>query len=576
MIFRRLLLGAVLLSAMTFFTGNAAEAQVPGALVPGRQEERNIPPLPNRPLTPVLPGANIQVAPENSEEITFELNSLVLDGAKAIPETQLQHIWRDKLGTTISVAVLYDIANAITKAYVDAGYALSFAFVPEQEIDEGHVTLRVVEGFVDEIVFAGEALEDLNDWPDGGKARGRLDNLARHIRQSRPLRTEDLERYLLLMNERPGLRVQATFVASQKTPQASTLIINTAFRPIEISLSTDNRMAPSLGHWSIGATGTANGVLTGADQLRISARCGIFCEVYNSQSLSWTTYVGGRGAMVGVSASSSSEKPKEGILVPLDFRGEDTQLSLQASYPLIRTRQTSFDVGGSLNWSNSETTIFTGTLTEDRIRTVAGYGSISHADSLGAFNLLRLDVTQGLPVLGQTEDNDINKSRAGGKAVFTTAKLAAVRNQPLGTFAPSLSAYSLYMSAQVQSALFSPLLSVSQCFYGGGDIGRGYDSGAISGDSCAMAIVEMRRDFAVRNVAAQAYVFGDAGTVWRRGDLGVGEKSTSSAQSLGLGLRVMTAQNMQADIQVSKPLHEKYASNGKDSARLFFSLSWQY
>ena len=43
---------------------------------------------------------------------------------------------------------LFDFANAITRAYAQAGYALSFAVVPEHTIEDGAVTVRVIEGFV--------------------------------------------------------------------------------------------------------------------------------------------------------------------------------------------------------------------------------------------------------------------------------------------------------------------------------------------------------------------------------------------------------------------------------------------
>lgn len=565
-----------MLGLLISLNSGIAQAQVPSTLVPGRQEERNLPSVPTRPLAPVLPQANIQVAPENSEEITFTLASLKLEGAAAIPPSQLEVIWRDKLGKTVSVATLYDIANSITNAYVSAGYALSFAFVPEQEIDDGRVTLRVVEGFVDEVIVGGNEDMYRNAWPDGSRARESAARMAQQITLSRPLRTADLERYLLLMNERPGIRAQATFTASKTTEGASTLLMVINYKPMDLSLSTDNRMSPSLGHWSLGASATLNGAVTGADQLRVGWRCGIFCDVYNSTSIGWQTYVGNEGAMVGISGAMSSETPESGILVPLDFNGEDKQISLSASYPVARTRQSSIDVGGAFTWSNSETNIFTGTLTRDRVRTLNAYGSWSFADRTSAFNLLRFDVTQGLPIMGATRDDDVLKSRAGGEADFTTAKISVLRNQPLASLWHQLNGFSLFLSAQAQSALTAPLLSVSQCFYGGGDIGRGYDSGAISGDSCVMGIAELRRDFVIRDTFAQAYVFGDAGQVWRRGALPAGETPQSGAQSYGLGMRMQTMSNMQADLQLSMPVREVFSSNGKDTPRLFFSLSMQF
>lgn len=572
----RAALTAVLFSAV-LIPALPAYAQVPSTLVPGRQEDqRKTPELPNRAVAPALPRANLQVAPAESDQITFTLAGLRLEGAQAVPASELNVLWKEYIGTTISVATLYDIANKITQTYVDHGYALSFAFVPEQEIADGSVVLRVVEGFVDQVIIQGNAKDQVGSWPDGKRAEKSMQALTERIKRSRPLRTLDLERYLLLINERPGLSAQATFMASKTTAEASTLIVNLDYKPLDANLSTDNRMSPSLNHWSFGGTVALNGGITGSDQLRLGWRCGVFCGVYNSTSLSWSTYLGGEGAQAGFTISTSSEKPSEGILVPLQFRGSDTQVALQGSYPLIRSRQTSLDIGGSFTWSKSETETFAGPLTRDEVRTLNGYGNYSFADTTGAYNVVRLEVSQGLPIMGATEDDDALKSRAGGRADFTLAKASLARSQPLGVVSPKLSAYSIYMSAQAQAALTSPLLSVSQCFYGGSDIGRGYDSGAISGDHCAMGLVELRRDFVVKNVGLQAYAFGDAGKVWRRGALPVGETGSSFAESVGAGVRLVTSQRIQADLQVSFPIKESFASNGKDSPRAFFSLSWQY
>lgn len=553
-----------------------AQAQVPGALVPGRQEERNLPTLPNRQTTPVLPQANIQTAPEHSEEITFTLSGVSLEGAETISPETLKAIWQDKLGKTISVATLYEFANAITQIYVDAGYALSFAFVPEQEIDGGRVTLRVIEGFVDEVVLAGTPVPQPDSWPDGESARAQAVRLAQKITLSKPLRTKDLERYLLLMNERPGISAQATFSASKTTPAASTLLLTVNYKPLDLSVSSDNRMSPSLGYWSMGASASLNGAFTGGDQLRVGWRCGIFCDAYNSTTIGWQTFVGDDGAQIGISAATSSETPGSGVLVPLGFNGNDKQVTLQASYPLARSRQSSLDIGGSFSVSNSETTIFSGTLTRDRVRTLDVYGSWSFADRTNAFNLLRLDLAQGLPIMGATENDDAQKSRIGGVSDFTTARLSVLRNQPLSVLSPAFQGYSLFLSGQAQSAITAPLLSVTQCFYGGSDVGRGYDSGAISGDSCVMGVAEVRRDFVVKNVFAQAYVFGDAGQVWRRGALPAGETARAGAQSYGLGVRLQTMQNMQADFQLAMPVREVFTSNGKNTPRAFISVSWQF
>lgn len=50
---------------------------------------------------------------EQAEKITFVLRSLSISGAETVTEQELQAAWRDKLGTTVSLADLYRIADEI-------------------------------------------------------------------------------------------------------------------------------------------------------------------------------------------------------------------------------------------------------------------------------------------------------------------------------------------------------------------------------------------------------------------------------------------------------------------------------
>ena len=58
------------------------------------------------------------------------------------------------IGRQVSLADIYRVANAITALYVKHGYAISFAIVPAQKIDEqGVVRIEVVEGYRCQCLF---------------------------------------------------------------------------------------------------------------------------------------------------------------------------------------------------------------------------------------------------------------------------------------------------------------------------------------------------------------------------------------------------------------------------------------
>lgn len=552
-----------------FFLSFSAYAQIPGSLVPGRQRQEQLEPPKAIPPS-VIPGrlVNEQMPPENGQAIVFVLKDIHVTGNETISDKTLSKFWSDYRGKEISILKIYEIANAITKHYADAGYALSFAFVPAQEIDDGVLIIRVVEGFVDKVTFTNG--QDVISPPRV------LQGLARRISQSRPLKTADLERYMLLMNDQPGYVAQAVFVPS-KTENASDLVVSLQHRDAAASLAFDNHLAKTLGRWHGSASATAYGFVTGTDSLQIEQGCGQWCNVYSQLGMQWGTALNDRGTRLGLGLSQSMEAPVEGALVPLDFHGRSQSLSLNISHPLIRSRQTNTDIGASFNWIDSQTKTFAGLLTRDRVRAASVYTRFDYGDSTGAVSQIRISATQGLPALAATGDMDPLRSRAGGSSDFLVGNIHASRYQPLDRLLPELKDFSIMASTSLQQALSDPLLSVSQCYYGGNDFGRGYENGALSGDSCAMASLEFRRNVRVTDAhMIQLYAFGDAGTVRRKGALAIGEKKSEQAGSLGVGARMLIGNNIQGDVQFGWPLNEEATSNGKAAPRSLMSMSVQF
>ena len=568
---------AVVIAGLLACAAFTAAAQVPGPLVPGRQRD----PLPQPPKSempsPVTPPTLRQPAPEGSESVTLTLHAIHVTGATVFSERELLSIWQPYLETKITVDKLYAFASQITQRYAKAGYTLSFALVPEQKIDGGVVTLRVVEGFVGKIAFTGDTAKAGKGWFKNGRPVERhLKAAVYNILASRPLKNRDLERYLLLINDIPGMTAEATFAASGDVEGASDMTIRITRKRLRAQLSADNTLSRTLNSWNAGVSVGVAGVLTPTDLLQFEQRCGAFCDVYHQTSLSWSTFLGTDGWKLALSASHSKEKPVRGLLVPLDFRGENTSFGADLSYLLIRSRQVNLSVGTNAGWIDNKTDIFAGRLTQDSVRTAGFYTSGDIADATGAITSGRVSMTKGLPFFDATETGDPLKSRADGSSNFLLASAYGSRIQPLEFLSPALSRFSIFLSGNGQATLNRPLLSASQCYYGGNEFGRGYESGSISGDSCLMGSVELRRDFAIGSWGLQAYGFGDAGMVWRKGALAPGESSKSGAQSAGGGMRFLPGYGLEGDLVLAWPLEDTYSYNGKGAPRTLMTIYWKY
>jgi hemolysin activation/secretion protein len=549
---------------------------VPGSAVPGRQIEQP-PRQPESELAPqpvAAPSHDVE-APPGAAAMSFQLNGLTVDGMTVFDQADISWFWQRMIGHTITVAGLFYIANAITRLYADAGYVLSFAVVPEQKITDGMGTVRihVIEGYVDKINFAGAPLTPLIGPADSENPQGAIVSaLARKVLDSRPLQIQDLERYLLIINDLPGVTAHATFAASATTPGASALTINVERQMASIDTQIDNRLPDYLGHWNGTATATLNGFLDGADQLSVMAGCGVSCDVYHVASGRWSTFVGAEGLKLSAMVTTSYDAPEEGFLQSLSFYGRQTNVSFSGDYPFIRSRQQTLTGGVAIGGENSGTWTFAGPLTRDQIRTTDIHGSYDFSDEGGGRNLVHAVLTQGLPVFNGTAYSDPLKSRLYGDSTFTILQMDVTRNQPLADLAPPLEGFSLYLTGWGQADLAAPLLSVSQCSYGGSYIGRSYNSGSLSGDHCAMGLAELRRDVPVDGFLLQPYVSADAGGVWEKGPLVAGEQRFLAAESVAAGLRLNKNTWFASDLQVAQPLRASSTENKRESPRLFLTL----
>ena len=91
-----------------------------------------------------------------THHISFVLKSVEFDGATLFSEDELLKIFADSLEHKISIADLQSLVDQVSAKYRDAGYLLSQAFLPEQEIESGQVRIKVSEGFVGELEVLGD------------------------------------------------------------------------------------------------------------------------------------------------------------------------------------------------------------------------------------------------------------------------------------------------------------------------------------------------------------------------------------------------------------------------------------
>ena len=94
-------------------------------------------------------------APKGAENIRFNFGGLRLEGVGMYSESELTPLYQSMIGSEISLADLYAIANQMTLKYRNDGFVLTQVVVPPQTIEGGIARLQVVEGFVDKVILQG-------------------------------------------------------------------------------------------------------------------------------------------------------------------------------------------------------------------------------------------------------------------------------------------------------------------------------------------------------------------------------------------------------------------------------------
>lgn len=571
---KKQLLSASFLTALLVSSSVFAQTPPPSTVLPGRVGSDITKSLDtrHRVQTPEVTDTPIQSAPEGADKIMLELKQIVIKGNKTIDTVTLENIYASDIGKTISLKRIYAIANEITNLYRNSGYILSRAIVPKQEIKNGIVTIQIIEGFIDGYTIQGET-------------RGSNENIRRYadkIVNSGTLSSENLERYLLLMNDLPGIDVRAVLSPSQTTAGAATLTLITSDKRVDAQVTVDNLGNEYLGPLRTLGQINFNSLAKSSDKTTITYLAAPSHGELSYFQAAYSMPIGYNGLTVGGSLSYTLTSPTlpASLGGALDTEGESSMISLYADYPIIRGRSQNFVVGTSFDYSKDKTNYapaFSAIETEDRLRILKLRTSYSLLDSYMGYNNISAELSQGLRIFNSTEKSGQSLSRSNGDDQFTKINFEATRTQTLhGRFSGLVG---------VTGQMASDSLLASQEFgFGGPSYGRGYDNSEITGDNGIATKLELLYSAPVNLPdidSYQAYVFYDFGQVWNK-NISAGDAHSESAASAGIGTRVTFSPRVSGNAYIAAPLTRKVSSKENndpedgDDIRFKFSLTAQF
>jgi hemolysin activation/secretion protein len=550
--------------AVTGIPTIAAAQIIPPSDLPGRERERFVEP----PAARAQPRGTVialpsTVAPAGAESVKLMLRGVEISGSTIYSGEDFTPLYVDLLEHEVSLQAVYDLAQRITARYGRDGYVLSRAVVPPQNLNArgAVVRIQVIEGYIDRVV-----------WPQKlARYRNFFTDYEAKIVADRPANIRTLERYLLLLGDLPGFKVSTKLEPSKTQLAASTLVVEVTEKPVDLGARIDNHGSKSRGPTEFLASTTLNNLLASHEAFTATFAGAIPLRELQYAALAYRQVLNSEGLTGFANASYSWGKPGRPVDPILDYTTRSLYGEAGFSYPLIRARERNLLLSGLAFVSDADSDVFAEALFRDRLRGFRLKADADWADPLRGINQFNFTFSQGIQGLGSTDNENPLASRVGGKVDESKIEFSFSRLQPLFW---NLSAFG---SAYAQHA-FTPLLSPELCGYGGRFYGRAYDPSELVGDSCWMAVGELRADMPMPPglfSLAQLYVFADHGRLTNINsspvftpDLVKITDNVSEGSSAGGGVRFGWNNQFNTDLYVAKSV-----AGPRDDTRVFFIVT---
>jgi hemolysin activation/secretion protein len=536
-----------------------------------------IAPAPSTRVAPALPAAP-PVAPATVDTYQiFSITDAQITGATAFTQAELAPYLAGLTGPAVGLDRIEAARAALLTRYRRAGFSYSTVRV---RIRGQTLRINVVEPHVTDVKLS----------QDIGPAGTMVLRFLNHLSDGRLLSDLDLERWVLLANDVPGITVHAVLEPSATNPGAFVLRALVERAAVTGSVRADNRAFRQTGPEELLATADLNSFTSWGDRTEIS----LYHTFNNTDTFGQASedfFIGASGLKLHVYGGAGESIPS-GSLRELGYDGVTRVFGATLSYPAIRSRAQTLMLSAIFDGVESE----------------INYGVLGHNTraSFDSLRVLRLDasdtlsdlwatsifagaatdtsgltISQGLPAFGASSNGARELPRLNERVDFTKVQGRLDRIQPL--FSPFFyqgQNSEVQVELAVQGQFTNNIMPPEEKFYlGGPNFDRGFYYGEVTGDRALEAKVEPQLVTSLPTVPytkiipqATFYAFYDWGETWeqQRTDLG------HILRSIGGGVRMTIGDHAEIDLEGVSRLTKTPTSSGGSGDRLKSSaVYWQ-
>lgn len=531
-----------LTTAYWLATANLVKAQAPPTSIPLPPQPEPAEPEVLPPLEEVLPELEtpLETTPDRIENApqTVLVKKFKIVGSTVFTPEQLARVLQPYTLRRLTFTELLAAQQAIDRLYLENGYITSGTFLPPQKLEDGIVTIEVIEGTVEEINITG--LDRL----DSGYIRSRIERATKA-----PLNREELLEALQLLQLDPLIGSLNAELTAGSTIGSSILELTLQQAdPFDLTLSYDNYRAPSVGTNRRQVSLTHRNLLGLGDRLSLG-----YLNTDGSNSLNdfnYTIPINSSNSTLGFRLGYTDSEIIEEPFDQFNIESENTNYEFTYRQPLLREPTKELAIGLSFSRNDSSTTakgepfqLSRGAETDGEthisaVRFFQEYTTRNASQVLALRSQFSLGVNWFDATINDDEIPDSNFLAWRGQAQY------------LRLLSRDLT---LLLRSDFQASN-RPLVPVEQFSLGGALSVRGYRQDILLGDNGLFSSAELRATVARIpnwNTSIQLTPFLDFGKVWNSDDLAF---DTNTLVATGIGLRIQTGDYFTARIDYGIPL----------------------
>lgn len=320
-------------------------------LVLPRLQQPQREPLPTPEFAPSEPAPSVVLPPVPRPEPDDRLGSQIrvmvrqirIVGSTVFPPQELAQMAAPYENRVITSEELQRLRDELTRIYVDRGYINSGATIPDQQVVDGIITIRITEGELTRVEVTG------NERLRAGYLSGRVDIED----MGKPLNVATLQSRLLLLRQNPLIeRIEAQLVPGD-IPGEAVLELNVIeARPYFASVTLANDNPPStgsnrallwLGHRNLSGWGDA-----------LSLGLGL-TEGSKDFNARYALPVSTRGTELGFLYWKTAAEVIEAPFNELDIESDTATAGVSLTHPFYLTPNRQFSAGLTLQRRHNET-----------------------------------------------------------------------------------------------------------------------------------------------------------------------------------------------------------------------------